>query len=220
MIRNLYRLALVCLLVALAGPAWAGETIELRQSTGKNTLLGGVADAAKVTIVSGGSGAAVGGCTATVAAPTYVEGTDNAVSCDLIGDTRVTLGTLLSGEIQGSSQATSGIATGGMVVRSTTMATAVTTNTTSTAVALPVREKTIYGSVDGTGAVTQIQSIYGGITSGVTSTTGELLCTLVLSGTTHAHATCAPITANFLFYIVVTTNTTGTSATGVTTAMY
>ena len=129
---------------------------------------------------------------------------------------RVTLATLISGEDQTNNL----LMTSGGVVRSTTMATAVTTNTTSTAVALPVGSKSIYGSLTGTGAVTQTQAIYGGITSGVTSTTGILLCTLTLTGTTAVYDACPVITANFLYYIVVTTATTGTSATGIITAMY
>ncbi len=215
----------VLLLMGWAGPSWALDNSAIA-TTNAPTLREGQASPLSMdlsghirTVGTGGGGSALSGCTPTAAAPAYVEGVDDAVSCDLAGNTRVTLGTLLSGEIQGSSQATSGIATGGMVVRSTTMATAVTTNTTSTAVALPVGSKTMYGSVDGTGTVTQIQSIYGGITSGVTSTTGELLCVLNLSGTTHAHASCN-VTTPWLFYIVVTTSTTGTSASGVVTAMY
>ena len=99
---------------------------------------------------------------------------------DLAGNVRVTLGTLLSCEDQTNNLC---MVSGG-VVRSKSMATAVTTDTTSSAVALPVGSKTIYGALTGTGSITQTQKIYGGITSGVTSTTGILLCTLTLSGTT------------------------------------
>lgn len=159
--------------------------------------------------VSGGTGIA------TSAPPTLTEGSSGSFSFDLNSNARVTMGTLFSGE----DQANNLLMTSGGAVRSTVMATAVTTNTTSAAVALPVGTKRIYGSVDGTGAVTQTQTIYGGLTSGVTTTTGELLCTLTLSGTTHAHDGCNVTTAH-LFYIVVTTATTGTSATGVVTAMY
>ena len=154
--------------------------------------------------------------TATEAAPTYTEGASSSLSLDLSGNLRTTLGTLLSGEDQTNNL----LMTSGGAVRSTTMASAVTTNTTSTAVALPVGSKSIYGSVTGTGAITQTQAIYGGITSGVTSTTGILLCTLTLSGTTAVYDACPVMTANFLYYIVVTTATTGTSASGTVTAMY
>lgn len=132
------------------------------------------------------------------------------------GAAAVTMDTLLSGEDQTNNL----LMTSGGVVRSTTMASAVTTNTTSAAVALPVGNKTIYGSVTGTGAITQTQAIYGGITSGVTSTTGIPLCTLTLTGTTAVYDACPVITANFPFYIVVTTATTGTGATGTVTGMY
>ena len=122
--------------------------------------------------------------------------------------------------LAGEDQPNNALMTEGAAVRSTTMASAVTTNTTSTAVALPTGSKSIYGSVTGTGAITQTQAIYGGITSGVTSTTGILLCTLTLSGTTAVYDACPVMTANFLFYIVVTTATTGTGAAGTVTAMY
>lgn len=155
---------------------------------------------------------------ATATPPTHLEGASVAMSCDLAGNCRTSLGTLLSGEDQVNNL----FLTSGGVVRGTVgnLATAVTTNTTSTAVALPVGSKSIYGTVTGTGAITQTQAIYGGVTSGVTTTTGILLCTLTLSGTTTVVDACPVITANFLFYIVVTTATTGTGATGVVTAMY
>ena len=41
-----------------------------------------------------------------------------------------------------------------------------------------------------------------------------------LSGTTAVYAACPVMTANFLFYIVVTTATTGTGASGTVTGMY
>jgi|CXWL01.1.fsa_nt_gi hypothetical protein len=108
----------------------------------------------------------------------------------------------------------------GGAVRGKTMASAVTTDTTSAAVALPTGSKSIYGSVTGTGPIAQTQKIYGGITSGVTSTTGILLCTLTLGGTTAVYDACPVMTANFLYYIVVTSSTSGTSASGTVTAMY
>lgn len=137
-------------------------------------------------------------------------------TCTTTRATRMTLANLLSGEDQTNNL----LMTSGGAVRSTTMASAVTTDTTSAAVALPTGSKTIYGSVTGTGSITQTQKIYGGITSGVTSTTGILLCTLTLSGTTAVYDACPVMTANFLFYIVVTSSTSGTSASGTVTAMY
>lgn len=148
---------------------------------------------------------------------TYSEGAQiRGNRYDVNGALKITQATLTSCEDQTNDLC---MVSGG-AVRSTTMASTVTTDTTSTAVALPVGSKTIYGSVAGTGAITQTQKIYGGITSGVTSTTGILLCTLTLSGTTAAYDACPVMTANFLFYIVVTSATTGTGASGTVTAMY
>lgn len=115
------------------------------------------------------------------------------------------------------------VMTSGGVVRSTVMAAAVTTNTTSTSVALPVGNKSIYGSVAGTGAITQTQEIWSGLTSGFTPTVaggGVKLCTLILSGTTFAGDQCGVITAAGLFYKILTSSTTGTGASGDVTAMY
>lgn len=94
----------------------------------------------------------------------------------------------------------------------TTLARNITTNTTTTAVAIPFGYKSIYGQVVGTGAVTQTQAIYGDIDDDAAN--GILLCTLTLSGTTRAQDACPPFTANFIYYYVITTNTTGTGATG------
>lgn len=106
----------------------------------------------------------------------------------------------------------------GADVVSTQLASSVTTNTTSAAVALPVGYKTIYGQVVGTGSVAQTQAIYGDIDNDAAN--GVLLCTLTLSGTTRAQDACPVITANFSYYYVVTTATSGTSATGAVYAMY
>ena len=135
-------------------------------------------------------------------------------TCTTTRGTRVSLADLISGEDQTNNL----LMTSGGVVRQTTMASTVTTNTTSSAVALPVGSKSIYGQVVGTGAVTQTQAIYGDIDSDAAN--GILLCTLTLSGTTRTQDACPVITANFSYYYVITTNTTGTSATGAIYAMY
>lgn len=124
------------------------------------------------------------------------------------------LDTLLSGEDQTNNL----IQTSGGVVRKTTVTSSVTTNTTSTAVAVPTGSKSFYGQVVGTGAVTQTQAIYGDVDSDAAN--GILLCTLTLSGTTRTQDACPVVTANFSYYYVITTNTTGTSATGAVYAMY
>jgi len=100
----------------------------------------------------------------------------------------------------------------------TPLVTGVTTNTTSPAKAIPFGYKSIYGQVVGTGAVTQTQAIYGDIDDDAAN--GILLCTITLSGTTRTQDACPPFTANFIYYYVITTNTTGTGATGAVYAGY
>lgn len=100
----------------------------------------------------------------------------------------------------------------------TTVVTGVTTNTTTAAVPIPFGYKSVYGQVVGTGAVTQTQAIFGDIDDDAAN--GVLLCTLTLSGTTRTQDACPPFTANFVYYYITTTNTTGTGATGAVYAMY
>jgi len=166
----------------------------------------------KVTL----GGAASGGLgTANAAAPTLAEGAGAAFSFDLSGNARMTLGTLLSGEDQTNNL----LMTSGGAVRQTIVASVITTNTTSAAGIVPVGSKTFYGQVVcSSGACTQTQAIYGDIDSDAAN--GILLCTLTLSGTTRTQDACPVVTANFSYYYVVTTATTGTSATGAIYAMY
>lgn len=136
---------------------------------------------------------------------------------DVNGALKITQATLTSCEDQTNNLC---MVSGG-AVRFSYLGTNLTTNTTTAPITLPVGSKSIYGVVSGTGAVTQTQAIYSGVTSGFTpATDGILLCTLTLSGTTTAADQCPVITAPGLFYKVVTTNTTGTSATGVVIGMY
>jgi hypothetical protein len=101
----------------------------------------------------------------------------------------------------------------------TALASGVTTNTTSSAVAGVEGWKSIYGQVVcSSGTCVQTQAIYGDIDSDAAN--GVLLCTLTLSGTTRAQDACPVITANFSYLYVVTTATSGTSATGAVYAMY
>lgn len=103
--------------------------------------------------------------------------------------------------------------------RTTILASGVTTNTTTTPVAGVVGGKSIYGQVVcSSGACAQTQAVYGDIDSDAAN--GVLLCTLTLSGTTRAQDACPVITANFSYLYVVTTATSGTSATGAVYAMY
>lgn len=97
---------------------------------------------------------------------------------------------------------------------------AVTTNATSAAQFLPTGYKSFYGQVVCTsGACTQTQAIYGTYATADT-TNGILLCTLTLSGTTRAQDACPVVTAPFVAYYVITTNTSGTAASGSIVAMY
>lgn len=102
--------------------------------------------------------------------------------------------------------------------RKAQLARSVTTDTTSTPIAIPSGWKSLYGEVSGTGAVTQTQEIYGDINSD--GLNGVLLCTITLSATTKDTDACAPTVAAYSFYYVVTSNTTGTGATGNVYAMY
>lgn len=95
----------------------------------------------------------------------------------------------------------------------------VTTNTTSGVKDVPNGPKSFYGQVVcSSGACTQTQQIYG--TPYPTAVNGILLCTLTLSGTPSAVDACPVVTAAFSRIYVVTTNTTGTAATGAVYAMY
>lgn len=104
------------------------------------------------------------------------------------------------------------------LVTITTVMSGATTNATAAAVGISPGPKSFYGQVSGTGAVTQTQAIYGDVDDDEAN--GVLLCTITLSGTTKAADACPVVTANFAFYYVVTTNTTGTGATGVVYAMH
>lgn len=96
----------------------------------------------------------------------------------------------------------------------------VTTDTTqATAVAVPSGPKTFFGQVVCTsGACVQTQAIYGSATRAAEN--GVLLCTITLTDTTQDQDACPVITANFPFYYVTTTSTSGTAATGAVYAMY
>lgn len=102
--------------------------------------------------------------------------------------------------------------------RKTIMA-SVTTNTTTTAVGVPFGPKSFYGQVVCTaGACTQTQALFGDIDDDATN--GVLLCTVTLSGTPRAQDACPVMSANFSYYYVTTTNTTGTAASGSLYAMF
>lgn len=79
--------------------------------------------------------------------------------------------------------------------------------------------KSFYGEVEcSSGACTQTQAIYGDIDGDAAN--GVLLCTITLSGNPRHQDACPPIAANFIYYYVVITNTTGTTATGAVYAIH
>lgn len=108
---------------------------------------------------------------------------------------------------------------GGGTVQSLVLASGVTTNATSTAVAGITGNKTFWGEVVcSSGACAQTQAIYGDRDND--GANGVLLCTITLSGTTRTQDACAVSTAAYPYYYVVTTATSGTSATGAVYAFY
>jgi hypothetical protein len=110
------------------------------------------------------------------------------------------------------------VAIGGSV-QTLTLATGVTTNATSSTVAGVSGNKTFWAEVIcSAGACTQTVAVYGARTSSAAN--GLLLCTITLSDTPRDQDACAVSTAAYPFYYVVTTNTTGTAATGAVYAFY
>ena len=93
-----------------------------------------------------------------------------------------------------------------------TIASAVTTNTTTTPVAGVSGTKNFQWKVTGTGAVTQTVVLEGSFDSDGSNATD--LCTITLSGTAPVSDVCDPFTAPFPYLFVTTTNTTGTGASG------
>lgn len=170
---------------------------------------------ALVTTASSSGASRVAG-TASASAPSLAEGAAGYLYFDLFGNLRVTLGALLSGEDQTNNL----IRTSGGAVRATTVVSGVTTNTTSVGtILIPTGSKTIHGQVVcDSGVCTQTQALYGDTDSDATN--GILLCTITLNATPRAQDACPPITVNYNFYYLLTTNTTGTNATGAVYAIY
>lgn len=96
--------------------------------------------------------------------------------------------------------------------QSLTIASGVTTNTSTTPVAGVSGTKNFQWRVTGTGAVTQTVVLKGSFDSDGSSPTD--LCTITISGTAPVADVCAPFTAPFPYLFVTTTNTTGTGASG------
>jgi len=96
--------------------------------------------------------------------------------------------------------------------KSLTVASGVTTNTSTTPVAGVSGTKNFQWKVTGTGAVTQTVVLKGSFDSDGSNATD--LCTITLSGTAPVYDVCAPFTAPFPYMFVTTTSTTGTSVSG------
>ena len=172
------RAVLVVLAVLLALPAFAG-TIQIRQSNGTLTDLGGtgaVADMNMATLLA-------------------CEDQTNNLCMTSGGAVRGTEGNLINSAVG---------------------------DATSAAFTLPTGSKSFTARITGAGSVVQTLKIYGGTSSGMVAATSELLATINLAGTSGAAGTAAmtpPITAAVLYYIVVTSASSGTPTT-ILTANY
>lgn len=104
---------------------------------------------------------------------------------------------------------------GGGDVQTLTIASGVTTNTTTAAVAGVRGEKTYWARVAGTGAVTATVEFLGCHSTTVSAAECVSLGTIALSGTTSKYNVPTPAvgTANYPYMAVTTTNVTGTGAT-------
>ena len=110
---------------------------------------------------------------------------------------------------------------GGGAVQTLTIASGVTTNTTTAAVAGVSGYKTFWMEVRGTGAVTATVTIYGARVANATISEMVALTTpTALSGTTVAVNAAATSTAPYPYYYVTTENVTGTAATVLVEVFY
>lgn len=100
----------------------------------------------------------------------------------------------------------------GQTISILTVASGVTTDTTTDTVSGVLGTKTFQWVLTGTGAVTQTVVLNGSFNSDGSRSTN--LCTITLSGTAPVADVCAPFTAPFPYLFVTTTNTTGTGASG------
>ena len=141
-------------------------------------------------------------CVVDTDSPTFVDGKRIDLRCNA------------SGEL-----ITSGGA--GAAVQTLTIASGVTTNTTTAAVAGVSGYKTFWMEVRGTGAVTATVTIYGARVANATDDEMVALTTpTALSGTTVAVNAAATSTAPYPYYYVKTENVTGTGATVLVEVFY
>lgn len=137
----------------------------------------------------------------------YAEGTNlRDDKCDTGGNKKVSLGTLLSGE----DQANNLIMTSGGAVRTVTLMSAVTTDTTGDAVVVFSGGKTGLATVTGTGSVSVDIEIFGDMDDDAAG--GESVCTIGLSGTDKDMGSCAQWAKDYPYYYATTDNISGTGA--------
>lgn len=135
-------------------------------------------------------------------------------TCTSTRGTRVSLADLISGEDQTNNL----LMTSGGAVRGTegNLINSAVGDATSTAFTLPTGYKTITGRITGAGSVAQVITVYGGTSSSMAAATSDVVCTITLSGTSGAAGTalsCPPFIAPFLYYIAVTSGSSGTPTT-------
>lgn len=139
-------------------------------------------------------------CVVDTSTPTYANGQFLRYNpCDANGNVKVTGG---------------GGGGGGGAVQSLTLASEITTNTTSTVVQGVSGSKTFWFELSGTGAVSVDMTIYGARTSNPTADELEVLCTYAgLAGTDKTVGTCnGASTTSYPYYVVGTANISGTNA--------
>jgi hypothetical protein len=145
-------------------------------------------------------------CVVDTDSPTFVDGKRIDLRCNASGEL------ITSGGGGGGS---------GSAVQTLTIASGVTTNTTTAAVAGVSGYKTFWMEVRGTGAVTATVTIYGARVANATDDEMVALTTpTALSGTTVAVNAAATSTAPYPYYYVTTENVTGTGATVAAYAFY
>ncbi len=139
-------------------------------------------------------------CVVDTDSPTFVDGKRIDLRCNASGEL------ITSGGGGGGS---------GAAVQTLTIASGVTTNTTTAAVAGVSGAKTYWARVVGTGAVTATVEFLGCHSTTVSAAECVSLGTIALSGTTSKYNVPTPAvgTANYPYMAVTTTNVTGTGAT-------
>ena len=106
-----------------------------------------------------------------------------------------------------------GVGGGDGAISTILLASGITTNTTTAAVAGVAGNKTFWMEIVGTGAVSVDIAIYGARVSNPTANELVLLCTKTgMASTDKKVDACATSTAPYPYYVVQTTNISGTSA--------